>query len=67
LIFYIPVSNIIPLANPVGYRFMYLPSLGILTLEAVFLFKIVFSDFVKKYFKGLPFLFLVEYLPDASC
>lgn len=32
----IPVSNIIPIANPMAYRFMYLPSVGFLALLAVF-------------------------------
>ena len=31
LITYIPVSNLIPLVNPMAYRFMYLPSVGLLT------------------------------------
>ena len=65
LIFYIPVSNMIPLANPVGYRFMYLPSFGILTLGALFLFKILFSDFVKKYSHKLAFILLGGVL--AAC
>lgn len=32
----IPVSNIIPITNPMAYRFMYLPSVGFLALLAVF-------------------------------
>ncbi len=32
----IPVSNIIPIANPMAYRFMYLPSVGFLALLVVF-------------------------------
>jgi protein O-mannosyl-transferase len=46
-IFYIPISNIIPLANPVAYRFMYLPSIGFLSLIAIFLnnlFKMAFLE-----------------------
>ncbi|MBI5149843.1 MAG: tetratricopeptide repeat protein [Candidatus Omnitrophica bacterium] len=35
LISYIPVSDIIPLVNPVAYRFMYLPSVGLLTALAI--------------------------------
>lgn len=31
LISFMPVSNIIPLVNPMAYRFMYLPSVGFLT------------------------------------
>ena len=58
LIFYIPVSNLIPLANPVGYRFMYLPSLGILTLGVFLLFKILFSDRLKEYSQRLAFIVL---------
>jgi len=39
-IFYIPISNIFPLANPMSHRFMYLPSIGILSVLAIFLNKI---------------------------
>ena len=49
LIFYFPVSNLIPLANPMAYRFMYLPAAGILTFYAVVLYKALNSDFLKQY------------------
>ncbi len=35
LIGFLPVSNIVPLANPMAYRFMYLPSVGFLALLAL--------------------------------
>jgi len=43
LIFYIPVSNIIPLANPLSHRFLYLPSLGFLGAAAMLI-----HDFCRK-------------------
>jgi pentatricopeptide repeat protein len=39
LISFMPVSNIIPLVNPMAYRFMYLPSVGFLVALAVGLYK----------------------------
>jgi hypothetical protein len=33
-LFYLPVSNLVPLANPMAYRFMYLPSVGLLVVLA---------------------------------
>ncbi len=41
LLSYIPVSNIIPLANPMAYRFMYIPSIGLLTVIAILIDKAV--------------------------
>ncbi len=35
LITYIPVSNLIPLVNPMAYRFMYLPSVGLLAAFSI--------------------------------
>ena len=32
---FIPVSNIIPIVNPIAYRFMYLPSLGFIVVLSV--------------------------------
>jgi len=34
---FLPVANIIPLANPTAYRFMYLPSIGFAMMAAVLL------------------------------
>ncbi len=36
VVFFLPISNVIPLANPVAQRFMYLPSIGICALAAIF-------------------------------
>ena len=33
-LFYLPVSNLIPIANPMACRFMYLPSIGLLVVLA---------------------------------
>lgn len=37
VVFYLPVSNLVPLANPMAFRFMYLPSLGFLAAAAILL------------------------------
>ena len=39
LIALIPVANIIPLINPMAYRFLYLPSIGFLAVAAILLNK----------------------------
>lgn len=39
LIAMIPVANIIPLINPMAYRFLYLPSIGFLAVAAILLTK----------------------------
>ena len=49
IIFYLPVSNLVPIANPMAYRFMYLPSIGLLIVLAFFLHKAFKSGFLKKY------------------
>jgi len=36
----IPVSNIIPIANPMAYRFMYLPSVGLSLIGAICIFQV---------------------------
>ncbi len=41
IVFFIPVSNVIPLANPVAHRFMYLPSIGVCVLGGIFFEKIL--------------------------
>jgi hypothetical protein len=46
IISFVPVSNIIPLANPMAYRFVYLPSVGITALMALFFTKL--HDHIKK-------------------
>ncbi len=45
-VFFIPVSNVIPLANPVAHRFMYLPSIGVCVLGGIF-FERVLCEFRK--------------------
>ena len=49
IIFYLPVSNLMPIANPMACRFMYLPSIGVLVVLAFFLYQAFKSDFLKKY------------------
>ena len=49
IIFYLPVSNLIPLSNPMAHRYMYLPSIGLLIVLAVFLHKAFKSAFLKKH------------------
>ncbi len=48
IIFYIPVSNLIPIANPMACRFMYLPSIGALVVLAFFLHRALKSRFLQK-------------------
>ncbi len=60
VIFYFPVSNLVPLANPMAYRFMYLPSAGLLTLYALFLYKAFNSDFLKQYSHRLSSMFYLS-------
>jgi hypothetical protein len=48
IIFYIPVSNIIPLANPVALRFLYLPSMGLIVVLAFLLDRLFAQDIVTK-------------------
>lgn len=47
-IFYIPVSNLIPLANPMAHRFLYLPSIGFLGALAIVLNGLFSSEILKK-------------------
>jgi len=47
-IFYIPVCNIIPLANPMAFRFLYLPSIGFLGAMALLLKAFLSLDALKK-------------------
>ena len=57
LIFCLPVSNLIPIANPMASRFMYLPSIGIL-IAAAYLFDKAFKNSVlKAYCKDISGLF----------
>ena len=53
IIFYLPVSNLVPIANPMADRFMYLPSVGALIVLAFFLHNIFKSGFLKKYSQNL--------------
>ena len=52
-LFYLPVSNVVPIANPMAYRFMYLPSIGLLVGLAWGLHKVINSRFLKKYLQYL--------------
>jgi len=52
-IFYLPVSNLLPIANPMACRFMYLPSIGLLIVLAFFLNKVFVSKLVVKRFPDL--------------
>jgi len=56
-VFYIPVSDLIPLANPMAFRFMYLPSVGALTLYALLLNKVLTMDFINRYSQRLSSMF----------
>ncbi len=49
IIFYLPVSDLIPIANPMACRFMYLPSIGLLIVLAFFLHKIFKGAFIKEH------------------
>ncbi len=40
LISFLPVSNIIPLANPMAHRFLYFPSIGLLTVIILLIYKL---------------------------
>jgi len=53
LVFYLPISNLIPIANPVACHYMYLPSIGLLIVLAFFLDKVFKSTFLKKYSQSL--------------
>ena len=51
IVFYLPVSNLIPIVNPIACRYMYLPSIGVLIALAFFLHKAFKSNILKKYSK----------------
>jgi hypothetical protein len=57
ILFYLPVSNVVPIANPVASRFMYLPSVGLLIAVAWILHKAFNSHFLKKFSPHLSFIF----------
>ena len=59
LVFYFPVSNLFPIANPMAFRYMYLPSAGLLTLFALFLYKILNSHFFMPYSRRLFSIFFM--------
>ena len=50
LIFYVPISNLIPLANPIAHRFTYLPSIGWVAIFALVLEKV--NSFLNKKLKS---------------
>jgi len=47
IIFYLPVSNLIPIANPMADRFMYLPSIVLLVAVAFFLSRMFKSNYIQ--------------------
>jgi len=47
IIFYLPVSNLLHIANPMADRFMYLPSIGLLIVLASFLHTISRSKWIQ--------------------
>ncbi|MEI8011655.1 MAG: tetratricopeptide repeat protein [Candidatus Omnitrophota bacterium] len=49
VVFYIPLSNSVPIANPMANRYMYLPSIGLLIVAAFFLNKLFGCDCIRKY------------------
>ncbi len=53
IIFYLPVSNMFPIVNPMAHRYMYLPSIGLLIIIAFCLYHACNSAFLKKH---LPYL-----------
>ena len=53
IVFYLPVSNLIPIVNPIACRYMYLPSIGVLIALAFFLHKAFKSNILKKYSKNV--------------
>jgi len=57
ILFYIPVSNVIPIANPMAYRFMYLPSIGLFIVLAWIFHKVFISESLEKYSKRLSVIF----------
>ncbi len=59
VVFYLPVANFKTIANPVALRFLYLPSFGLIVLQAFFidwLLRTFIPGFLHKYFK----LFIVS-------
>ncbi|MBF0503761.1 MAG: tetratricopeptide repeat protein [Candidatus Omnitrophica bacterium] len=53
VVFYLPVSNLIPIANPMAYRFMYLPSIGLLIVLAFFLHETFQNHLFRAYSRSL--------------
>jgi len=53
MVFYLPISNLIPIANPMAYHYMYLPSIGLLIVLSFFLQNIFKADPLKKYSQNL--------------
>ncbi len=65
LIALIPVSNIIPLINPVGYRFLYLPSAGLFAVLAFMLERVCI--YVKSLFQNLNIAFMLKAVVVSAC
>ena len=53
IIFYLPVSNLIPIVNPMADRYMYLPSIGLLIVLSVLLYKVFMPNFFDKFSKQI--------------
>ncbi|MFA5059451.1 MAG: tetratricopeptide repeat protein [Candidatus Omnitrophota bacterium] len=58
IVFFIPISNVIPLTNPFAHRFVYLPSIGIFAALA-FGFWQVYSKYFKESFKIILNTFII--------
>lgn len=56
-VFYIPVSNVIPIANPIASRFMYLPSVGLFVGWSWILYQVIHSQYLKQYSQYFPKMF----------
>ncbi len=49
ILFYLPISNLFPVANPMASRYMYMPSIGLIVAAAVFLNQACGSGFFRRY------------------
>jgi len=59
LLAFLPVSNIIALANPCAHRFMYFPSVGVYILLAAAVIRICSSAKIKSILPGLPYIAVI--------
>lgn len=61
LFFYLPVSNIIPLANTVAHRFIYLPAVGGIIVFAYLTDQLLETDIVKRIDRRIAHSFLIVF------